>query len=270
MKRNDDTTSEEKGTISAEMAKLYEEFFVPALLAELAEVMAKEAGVEKGNRVLDVACGTGIVARYMKEKLNADVSGVDKNREMLAVAAQKNEEIQWIESDAESLPFESNVFDAVTCQFALMFFGDKIKALQEMKRVLKPGRKAALAVWDKIESSPGYLALYNLIHSQFGEGMAGELLPPFALGDKESLKKIFTEAGFNQVEIKTKEATAKFPSIQSWIHAEVRGWVFSGMVNDAQLNELTRKAEKDFSDYTDAEGKVRFHVQVHVITVIKD
>jgi ubiquinone/menaquinone biosynthesis C-methylase UbiE len=269
MKTMNRITGEEKPSISTEASKVYEEFFVPALLAEWAPVMAKAVEMKYGERILDVACGTGVLARYMKKNYNADVTGVDISKEMLSVASEKTRDIQWVESPAESLPFENDSFDAVTCQFGLMFFNNREGALQEMNRVLKPGRKVSVSVWDTIENSPGYLTLYELLRQEFGDDVSGQLLHPFALGDKALLKEIFRTVGFKSFEIETKKRSAIFPSVRSWIHTEIRGWVFSDMINDEQLYEFTEKAEKEVKRYADESGKVRFDIQAHIITAVK-
>ena len=127
-------------------AEIYDAHFVPALFAQWGPVVAAEAGVRKGDRVLDVACGTGALTLAAAEIAgpSGSVVGLDVNPEMLAVARRKPLQIEWLEGSAEALPLLSNSFDAVVSQFGFMFFEDKPKALGEMMRVLKPDGRLAL------------------------------------------------------------------------------------------------------------------------------
>jgi len=116
--------------LSAVAAEAYESTFVPALFAEWAPHLCDLAGVRPGQRVLDVACGTGIVARVAADRLAGAgrVVGVDLNEAMLAVARRVRPDVEWRQGDAEALPFPPASFDRVLCQMALMFFPDRARA----------------------------------------------------------------------------------------------------------------------------------------------
>nr|WP_166487956.1 class I SAM-dependent methyltransferase [Mesorhizobium ciceri] len=135
-------------------AEIYDVQFVPALFAQWGPVVAGEAGVQNGDRVLDVACGTGALTLAAAEIAgpSGSVVGLDANPEMLAVARRKPVQIEWLEGTAEALPLPNNSFDAVVSQFGLMFFEDKPKALAEMMRVLRPGGRLAVAVCDAVRT----------------------------------------------------------------------------------------------------------------------
>ena len=134
--------------LSAVAAEAYESTFVPALFAEWAPHLCDLAGVRPGQRVLDVACGTGIVARVAADRLAGAgrVVGVDLNEAMLAVARRVRPDLEWRQGDAEALPFPPASFDRVLCQMALMFFPDRARALREMRRVAAPDGVAAFVV----------------------------------------------------------------------------------------------------------------------------
>lgn len=108
--------------------------------------------------------------------------GLDRNHGMLAVAAGCAPDVQWIEAKAEAMPLATASFDVVLCQFGLMFFDDPAQALAEMQRVLAPGGRIAISVWDDVANSPGYAGMIDLIEGMFGPDAADALRAPFVLG----------------------------------------------------------------------------------------
>jgi ubiquinone/menaquinone biosynthesis C-methylase UbiE len=134
--------------IPLEAAEVYESAFVPGFFAQWAPLLCDAAGVGPGDEVLDVACGTGIVARTAAERVvpSGRVVGVDLNEAMLAVARRVGPGIEWRQGDVSALPFLDAAFDRVLCQMALMFFPDRVGALREMARVAHPGATAAVVV----------------------------------------------------------------------------------------------------------------------------
>ncbi len=122
-------------------AETFERCIVPTMSAQWAPRVSEAAGISEGDRVLDVGCGTGVLARTVADQLGPGgrVSGVDISEEMLAVARQIRPDIDWHRGDAGSLPFGDGEFDAVVSQFTLMFVPDPVTALKEMRRVLTPG-----------------------------------------------------------------------------------------------------------------------------------
>src|SRR5262245_21700611 len=162
------------GQVSADAAEIYEEFYLPALFQEWTGRMADAAHVAPGQRVLDVACGTGVLARAVGDRVGpagSDV-GLDLNPGMLAVARRTAPAIDWRQGRAESLPFPSASFDAVLSQFGLMFFADRPAAIREMQRALRPGGHLAVAVWASLDDTPGYAAFVALLRRLFGEETA--------------------------------------------------------------------------------------------------
>src|SRR5262245_56488818 len=137
-------------------AERYEAFLVPAIMAAWPPRLVATAHVQPGDRVLDVACGTGIVARTAAGIVGSagHVTGLDLNPGMLAVANRLRPDLDWQQGDAASLPFPDASFDRVLCQFALMFFPDRLTALREMRRALILSGTLALSTFDAIEISP--------------------------------------------------------------------------------------------------------------------
>jgi SAM-dependent methyltransferase len=176
--------------VTRNAAEIYDEFFVPALFEPWAARLTAAAALRPGQRALDVACGTGVLACSMAERVGptGSVVGLDVNEGMLAVAKRKAPSLEWRAARAEALPFAENSFDAVVSQFGLMFFEDQPLALQEMKRVLRRGGRLAVAVWDSLEHFQGYGELIALIGRLHGEQAAAALRVPFSLGTQDSCR----------------------------------------------------------------------------------
>ncbi len=171
-----------KGQVSLNAAEVYEELFVPALFQEWPERVLDAASVNAGERFLDVACGSGVLARYAADRVgeSGKVTGLDVNDGMLSVARRIAPGIEWESGRAEDLPFPDGSYDAVGCQFGLMFFDDRVGAIREMMRVLSPGGRMATVVWDSLDHSPGFFMLANLLQTFFGETAAESLQAPFS------------------------------------------------------------------------------------------
>ena len=258
----------DKGQVVKSAAHVYEEFFVPALFGAWGMKVVEAADIQSGHQVLDVACGTGVAARAAAERIGADgqVIGIDINEDMLERAKAASVDICYQRAAAEQLPFEDSSFDAVVSQFGLMFFEDKVKAIQEMSRTLCPNGRMAIAVWDSLENTPGYAAMTRLLERLFGKEMAKALEAPFILGDKAVLAKLFEDAGLEEVEIKTLQGRARFPSIASWVHTDIKGWTLADMINEDQYQTLLLEAEQELSGFVARAGNVVFDAPAHIVT----
>jgi len=256
----------EAGQLTDSAAEVYQEFFVPALFGEWAPRLCDSAEVGKGQRVLDVACGTGCVAREAAKR-GATVTGLDRNAGMLAVARRLAPAISWREGLAEKIPFDDGSFDVVTCQFGLMFFGDRAKALAEMGRVTKPGGRLVVATWDSLERTPGYRAMVGLLEHLFGAEVAAGLRAPFVLGEPDELRDLFAEAGIAAPQIETVTGKARFPSIEAWIRTDIKGWTLADVLDDAQYTRLQNAAQRELADFAKADGTVVFDSPAHLVTV---
>ena len=253
-----------------EGARGYEALFVPALVGQFAPKVADAAGVGNGDRVLDVACGTGIVAREILKRVGPTgrVSGIDPVRGMIEVARQIEPAVEWREGAAESSPFFDPSFDAVVSQFGLMFFSDRVQAIREILRVLTPGGRFAVAVWDSLDNIPAYASVVELLQQTSGQQAADVLRAPFILGDRDELSKMFSEAGAHSVEVTTHSGTGLFPSIRTMVEADLRGWLPMMGVNlsEEQISETLEQAETALAAYATSDGQVRFHLSTHIVT----
>ena len=261
----------EKGQVTRSAADVYEEFFVPSLFQQWAGPVVEAAGIVPGHAVLDVACGTGALAREAAARAGegGSVAGLDVNDGMLAVARRTSPEIGWETGRAEELPFADGAFDAVVSQFGLMFFEDRVAALKEMWRVLRPGGGLAVAVWDSIDTSPGYAAMQQLLQRLFGDTAAQALLAPFNLGDTALLKPLFSEAGIADVKVQTEVGTANFPSLSAWVHTDVKGWTLADLIDDAQYETLQAEAKTALAAFVQDDGTVMFDAPAHIVSGVK-
>ena len=196
-------------------AENYQRFFVPSIGAPVADDLIAIAGLQPGERVLDVACGTGVVTRLAAERVGAagSVTGLDINPGMLAVAASATPpemSIAWHEANAESMPFPDSAFDVVLCQMGLQFVPGKLSALREMRRVLETGGRAVITV-------PGPKpALFAIMTDALARHLSpqaasfGDLV--FSMHDVDELKELVRSAGFRNVDVEAKPKTLGLPA----------------------------------------------------------
>jgi ubiquinone/menaquinone biosynthesis C-methylase UbiE len=250
--------------LSIEAASVYEQLFVPALFGWWAQKVATIADLRPQERVLDVACGTGVLARAAAECVGPDgkVVGLDPDQGMLSVAARHAAKIEWRAAAAESLPFEDNTFDAVLSQFGLMFFRDPLRALCEVRRVLRPGGRAVFAVWAPLEETPAYVALIRLLDRLFGKAVADGLRAPFAMGSAERLCSLFSDAAFASPRLETRHGLASFPSLAAWVEADAKGWL---ELDDAQHQHLLAAAPEELRSFVTSDGSVAFSIAAHIV-----
>lgn len=251
-------------------AKAYEALFVPALFGPWAPKVADAAQVQPGQRVLDVACGTGALARQVASRTGASgrVVGIDPNSGMVAVAGELAPSVEWREGLAESLPFPDQSFDAVVSQFGLMFFADRRQALREMLRVLAPAGHLAVAVWDSLDNIPAYAAEVALLDRVAGRRAADALRAPFVLGEQEELTALFEDAGVASVEVTTDRCRARFPSLRVMVEADLRGWlpVMGVVLPEEQITRILDEAEQALEPHVTTDGTVVFDTSAHIIT----
>lgn len=200
--------TQERWQLTGNGPENYEQYQVPSVFEPLARIFLEQLPLSPGQRVLDVACGTGIVARLAASLVGAtgSIVGVDLNAGMLAVARKHtpvgSAPVEWREGDALALPCADAEFDAVLCQQGLQFFGDKSAALREMHRVLAPGGLLALCVWRTIEHSPCHRAIAAALARHAGPELAQRFQGPFAFGDAGALRGVIQDAGFTVLEVR--------------------------------------------------------------------
>jgi SAM-dependent methyltransferase len=256
-----------------EAANAYESLFVPALFGQWSPKVADAAGIRPGERVLDVACGTGVLAREAATRSGSTgyVAGLDPIPGMLEVARQGAPGVEWREGVAESLPFADDSFDAVVSQFGLMFFTDRHQSLREMLRVLAPGGRLAVAVWDSLDNIPAYAAEVALLERLAGRPAADALRAPFVLGDRRELEGLFRDAGVGSVEVATHRGTARFESIRAMVESDLRGWlpVMGVMLPEEQIEQILQQAEQALGPYVREQAPAVSDLSAHIVTGAK-
>lgn len=255
------------------VAEDYERLLAPALFSEWTQRLADAAELQPGQNVLDVGCGTGILARTAAEHTgpSGSVSGVDINPGMLAVAKRFAPSIDWREGSADSLPYEDARFDAVVSQFALMLFPAPETALGEMKRVLKPGGRLAVAVFDSLGNLPAYAGMAEVYARIVRKDVGDALRLPFSMGDTDRLNRMSDAAGIRNAVITTQEGKARFSSVRNMVLSDVRGWFpFAGIhLDEKTIEAVVEEAEKVLEPFRTSAGAVEFPVPVHIVAATK-
>lgn len=253
-------TKAEAGQLNRSAAEIYDTVFVPAMFGQFAPKLADAAELDPAERVLDVACGTGIAALEALARVGpaGHVAGVDINPGMIERARAKSGAVDWREAPAEALPFPDSAFDAVLCQFGLMFLEDRTQALEEMARVTRPGGRIALLVWETLANSPGYAHLVPLLREIAGDAAADALTAPFVLGARGDVGAELGAAGLSAPAPLSLTGTARHPSLDGWIDTEIGGWTLADLVSADQVTALKRHARNRLANFVRADGTVAF------------
>ncbi|MPZ74574.1 MAG: methyltransferase domain-containing protein [Nitriliruptorales bacterium] len=221
----------------------YERYFVPAIGEPVARDLIDRAGLRAGERVLDVACGTGIVTRLAAEQVGqtGTVAGLDLNPGMLAVARSVTPpevSIDWHEASAEAIPLPDDTLDVVLCGMGLQFMADKPAALREMRRVLAPGGRLVLNAPGP--TPPPLAVMAEALATHVRPEVAGFVHAVFSLHDAEELRGLLEGAGFADVVVDRPLKTLRLPPPQTFLWQYVHSTPLAGAV--AQTDEEARAA----------------------------
>ena len=256
-----------------EAGRGYESLFVPALFEPWTKHLVANAGIEQGSHVLDVACGTGVLARkaFAETGSRGRVVGADPAPGMLAAAKELEPGIDWVLCGAEDLDVEDESFDCVVSQFGMMFFEDRVKAAREMHRALKSGGSLAIAVWRTVEHNPAYSDIISVLDEHVGTSAGDALRLPYSLGNADEVTDALMSGGFADIEVEAKTETARFPSSRQMVEAELRGWLplFDIFLSDAQISEVLTRSDKTLGKYAGPAGEAVFPTSAHIFTAQK-
>jgi ubiquinone/menaquinone biosynthesis C-methylase UbiE len=255
--------------VSGDAAQRYEAILVPTIFVPWAETLLQRAVLRRGENLLDLACGTGIVARMATETLGPDakIVGVDINKSMLSVARAIAPEVYWIEAGAEALPLPDRSFDAVICQQGLQFFPDRIKALGEVRRVLKPGGRAVFCVARALEENPFMSSQAAALGKHLGEGAAAAIRAVCALSDKDEIAVLFRKAGFTDTTIDSVTLKLRHPNGAEFVRNAMTATPAADAIlalDDAGRDALVEDALAGFGECYDGKA-LTFPHAAHVI-----
>jgi ubiquinone/menaquinone biosynthesis C-methylase UbiE len=232
-------------------AELYERYLVPTVTSVWAADLIDRARPRPGEAVLDIACGTGAVARLLPARVGTGrVVGLDLNPSMLSVAraiGSSSGSIEWIEGSALSLPFDSS-FNVVLCQLGLQFFPDRSLALCEMRRVLLPTGRVALSVYSAIEETPAAYAFARALDLRLGSHASSIKRGEHALSEVAEVTRLLTRAGFKKVFVNKVTKRITFPSVLDYVRIQLVATPMAALLGERDEIEREETIEAIASD----------------------
>jgi SAM-dependent methyltransferase len=264
------TDAAETFEISADQAEIYETRFVPAIFAEWAGPLLDAASVRSGQSVLDVACGTGVLARAAAARVGPTgrVVGLDRGEGMLTVARRLRPDLEWRQGDAAELPFPDGTFDAVLCQSALMFFPDATGALREMGRVCVRGGTVGVQVFSSADAQPGYGPWIEMVAQWAGPEAISLLSTYWVHGDLDVLSRRFETAGLEVTDIHTRVGTARFSSIEDMVLTEIASTPLADRITDEVERRILAESEEVLGRFRSDSG-VEVPLAGHLVIALK-
>lgn len=255
-------------------AENYERFFVPAIGEPLANDLIRLAAFHPGERILDVACGTGIVARLASQQVgfNGTVTGLDVNPGMLEVArlsTPADMSIKWYESSAEDMLLPDEAFDVVLCQLSLQFMTDKLAALREMRRVLIPGGRLILNV-------PGptgkiFAVLAEAMERHISSEAARFVTQVFSMHDTTETQQLLIKADFRDIAVQANNKMLTLPPPKEFLWQYVHSTPLAGVVAEVDeevLATLQREVVKEWQDFEE-DGTLMYQQRIVVASARK-
>jgi ubiquinone/menaquinone biosynthesis C-methylase UbiE len=252
---------------------IYDDYLVPLIFETFAEDMARRVAAGKPRSVLETAAGSGVVTRALAPRLEARTRYVvtDLNQPMLDRAIRRqpaNPDIEWHQANALSLPFDDRSFDAVCCQFGVMFFPDRVCGYAEAFRVLRPGGRFIFNVWDRIEENEFADIVTAATASVFPHDPPRFLArTPHGYYDVDRIEREVREGGFSRVEITTLAANSCAPSPRHPAIAYAQGTPLRNEIearDKEKLEEVTDRAAGAVAQRF-GRGQVEAKIQGHVI-----
>ncbi len=267
--------AQQQWQVKGDASEIYESCLVPAYFAEWAEILVSGTSPAPGATVLDVACGTGIVARTAAPIVgeNGKLVGLDLNPGMLSVAREEtqatNVDSEWHEASAVNMPFPHNAFDNVYCQCGIMFFPDRPAAMKEMHRVLAPGGHLSASVWRSLKRTPGFAALESAMAKHVSDDAAAIVRSPFSIDTPKELAALAENAGFNNVRVRLESRMVRFPSVEAFFDSYTRGSPLAAHVAGLRDREAAVAGMKeDLNAYLDHDG-LAFPIEGLIVTATK-
>jgi len=246
--------------IPGSFPEIYLNYFVPAAVAEWVPRVLALVKPEPGEKILDVACGPGVLTHAAAKAAGprSTVTGVDLSPDMLSLARKQSDgqypTIEWREGNAQDLPFENQVFDAVFCQLGLMLFPDPAAALKEIWRVLKPGSRLGVMVWGAMDHCPGQMAIAKAWTKLISPEQGADLDGMHSMGDPKILQSLLETAGFKEIDVQPKIGSMRWLSAETL--ARFYGAIDSLSAEEPVRSAIIRDVESTLRAYNSAEGLV--------------
>jgi SAM-dependent methyltransferase len=252
-------------------AERYEEAFVPAFFAQWAPRLCEVAGIRAGQRVLDVACGTGIAARTAADIVGPGgaVVGLDLNEAMLTVARRQRPDLEWRQGRAEALPFADEAFDVALSQMALMFFPDRRAALSEMARVVTAGGTVGVAAPAPLDRQPGFVPLVDVAVRHSGPEAESLLTTYFACGTLAELSRLVVSAGLDVTVSAAHVGRYRSPSVEAMVALEVESTPLGERITTDQYRRILDDAHDALRPFTAADGSVDAPFETNLVAAAK-
>lgn len=255
--------------------KLYEQYLVPMIFEAYAADLTQRLASRSLNRVLEIAAGTGVVTRAMASALPETVAIVatDLNEAMLSEASARGTKrsVEWRQADALQLPFGDGTFDAVVCQFGVMFFPDKAKAFSEARRVLRAGGVFIFSVWDRIENNEFAATVTSALEKVFpGDPPRFLVRTPHGYHDRPTIERDLADGGFSAparfttVAARSRAASARVPAMAICQGTPLRSEIEAR--DASRLGEATDTAAEAIAERF-GHGAVDGKIQAHIVTV---
>ena len=247
--------------VSDNAAVLYERYAVPYVLGPWSLQLIDLAALRPGERVLDLACGTGLIARLAAPRVGSTgkVTGIDFNAGMLAVARAlppvSGPTIAWNQESAIALKLPDASIDVVLCQQGLQFFPDKLRALCEMHRVMAPAGRTLLSVWKS--AGPYNIAIAEALEQYVSKETATIYRLSRTVPNADELHQWLVQAGFYNVSVCPSAMTIRLPNIEMFILQHLSTTPVAGAVarlSDAERSELARKVHISLHSFADGDG----------------
>lgn len=258
----------ESFALTLDQARVYESELVPALFTQWVEPLLALAEVREGQRVLDVACGTGVVARAAATAVGSTghVDGVDLNPAMIEIARRACPgDVALRVADAVRLPYADAAFDVAVCQSALFFFPDPVAALSEMARVVRARGVVALQTYAGLGEQPGYGPFVDVVCRHAG-GRARTLLGTYwSRGDPEELDTLLAAAGLRPAGRRTVLGSVGFPSLEAMVRSEVMATPLARDLDEASCGVIAGELEQTLGPYVEAGGWLRLPVRARFV-----
>ena len=244
-------------------AEAYEKFILPAFMRPMAMEVVEQAAPRPGERVLDVACGTGLAVRLVAPRLapGGAIAGLDFDPAMIEVArtvvdCPAGVTLDWHCASAQAMPFANATFDLVFCLHGPQFFPDPTAGLSEIRRIMKPGGRLATTVWSAVDRCRGHYAIMRALERRGVD--PAPMLKAFALGDSGKLRKHASEAGFRDVSVHAEQGRVRLPSARHFVEALAAGAVATrhalARLPDDQRAAFMDEVSEEFRQYEQDDG----------------